>query len=290
MAHQSSERASDANTLRDVDKHPGGSTKAHPNVPEKVDLGRYESFAPYLVRFVTPAELPPEHADLVSKIVVLDHRSLHALGVASPGRAEVKALLQNAVISAGYSLGDFQPTEAKPIATAAGLYKQAEEIFLRYMESRNRLLYICGVIGGVLLLMGGGFLAKFLPGAISDALPYQKIPALVWFAGLGALVSVLLRLSKLDVVREISWPILLLSGLGRPFVASAFAVVVYLAMTTKMLSVTVGDGQLGTGFVVAFLCGFSERFAQDILERTERGITGGARATTSAASPPPVSN
>jgi hypothetical protein len=238
-----------------------------------VDLGRYESFASELVRFLPPDDLPPEHGELVSKIVVLDHRSLHAFGPHSQARAEVKALLQNAVISAGYSLGDFVPEKVKPIAAPAALYKQAEEIFTRHMETRNRTYYVVGVAGGILLLTIAGSLAAYLPRAVQEAIDPDLVPALIWFAGLGSIVSVLMRLSTLDVVREISARILVISGTGRPFVASAFALVVYLVMTSKLVSLSLGSqANAGAYFVVAFLCGFSERFAKDILDRTETGL------------------
>jgi len=52
------------------------------------------------------------------------------------------------------------------------------------------------------------------------------MPGLIWFAGLGSIVSVLMRLTTLDVGREISWWMLVISGGGRPFVATAFAFVI----------------------------------------------------------------
>lgn len=72
-------------------------------------------------------------------------------------------------------------------------------------------------------------------------------------------------------------PTLLISGTGRPLVASAFALVICIAMYNGLVAISIGTGnQSGTGekfgvyLVAAFFCGFSERFAKDLLERAER--------------------
>ena len=242
---------------------------------EPIDLGRYESFYPELVRFYPATGLSDEEQQLVRDIVVLDHRSLHAFGPHSEPRAEVKALLQNAVVVAGYVLADSPAVSdgtklpRKPQA-AIGLYRQAEDIFLRHLQSKNRLLYLAGVCLGILLLVLIAFGARFLPAGVTQSVDAQLFPALIFFAGLGTIVSVLLRLSTLDVVQEISRPILLISGLGRPFVASAFALVVYLMLANKLVSVSLNQpDEAGSYLVVAFLSGFSERFAQDLLDRVQ---------------------
>src|SRR5215470_4161755 len=101
----------------------------------RIDLGRYESFASELVSFSPADDLSDVEQQLVRDIVVLDHRSLHALGPHSESRAEVKALLQNAVIAAGYSLGPEAAGAAMRRNTNAayGLYRQAEAVFQRHL-------------------------------------------------------------------------------------------------------------------------------------------------------------
>ncbi len=242
---------------------------------DTIDLRRYASFAHELVRFAAPDHPSDEDSDLVRDIVVLDHRSLHAFGAHSQPRAEVRALLQNAVIAAGYLLflGESPASTkggARNIRAAVGLYAQAQAIFLRYLQSINRLWYVGGVFCGVLLLVLFAFGARLLmPAGVAQAVRPDLLTALIFFAGLGSIVSVLLRLSKLDVAKEVLRTVLIISGMGRPFVASAFAVVVYLLVHNKLIAVALTSDSDGTYFVIAFLCGFSERFAQDLLARVK---------------------
>jgi hypothetical protein len=268
----------------------------------RVGLRRYESFAHELVRFSPAPNLPPDHAELVVKIVVLDHRSWHAFGAHPSARAEVKALLQNAVITAGYSLvgagADGPCKEVGDARPAIGLYNQAEEIFLRHLQSLNRLRYLVGVAIGIVLLVAVAFAvgAEVFPDRLGKAVPVDLLPLIIFFAALGSIVSVLLRLSKLDMVKEISRSVLIVSGAGRPLIASAFALVIYIALSNKLIAVSLGDSeaslagsigalfdparanvaQIGGYMVVAFLCGFSERYAADLLERVERPAPRGA--------------
>src|SRR5262245_27683655 len=236
-----------------------------------IDLRSYDSFAHELVGFQLPAHSSEADSDLVRDIVVLDHRSLHSFGVHSRPRAEVKALLQNAVIVAGYVLFHqgvaTGSTEVRDTRAAIGLYAQAQAIFLRYLQSINRLWYVAGVVLGTFILVIVAFGVRFLPATLAEAVAPGLLTTLIFFAGLGSLVSVLLRLSKIDLANEVLRLILVISGAGRPFVAGAFALVVYLLLSNKLIAVTLTSESVGTYCVIAFLCGFSERFAQDLLGR-----------------------
>jgi hypothetical protein len=229
---------------------------------------------------------------LVRQIVVLDHRSLHALGVRSESRAEVRALLQNAVIVAGYSLeiadGQWSAPRAgsRPLEAAEGLYAQAEDIFQQHLLSHNRLLYVAGVVVGAVLFSIVGFgiyfsqLKHYAPEDVRKIFS-DRLVGLMLFASIGTLTSVLMRLKDLDVGREVSKLILLISGIGRPFVAISSAVIAYLLLEFKLVSVQFGAAAGGGAtpgstttaaaayLVVAFFCGFSERFAQDLLGKFE---------------------
>jgi hypothetical protein len=100
---------------------------------------------------------------------------------------------------------------------------------------------------------------------------------LVSLAGaLGSIVSVMIRLQK-DFSDLKAWEPLhfLFTGLFRPMVGMAFAIFVFAAFESGIIPVEVvgGDGSPEENLfylTVAFLAGFSERFAEDIVEGAEK--------------------
>ena len=249
--------------------------------------GSYEDLHPELVSFSVPSGVSAEEQELITNIVVLDHRSLHALGRRSAARTEIRALLVNAVSSAGYLLnGVGHPTDSMRSGThtikgAVGLYKHAEALFQQHLQGKNRLMYLAGVAIGIAVLVLVAVVAPRLPAGVSFAIDPGTIPALLLFSGLGSIVSVLTRLNSLDLVKEISRPILMISGAGRPFVAGAFALVIYMALSSGLISISIqqpGVSPAARYLVIAFLCGFSERFAQDILSRLDASKVSAAKA------------
>ena len=101
---------------------------------------------------------------------------------------------------------------------------------------------------------------------------------LVSLAGaLGSIVSVMIRLQK-DFSHAKAWEPLhfLFTGLFKPMVGMAFAIFVYVAFESGIIpvEVTAGDGSQEEEnlffLAVAFLAGFSERFAEDIVEGVEK--------------------
>ena len=94
---------------------------------------------------------------------------------------------------------------------------------------------------------------------------------IILFASIGGLTSVITRISKIDLKEEISRIAVIVPGFSKPFVAAAFAIVVYFILQNKIVGITIGaeagSGGYGIFAVTSFLCGFSERFAGDIISR-----------------------
>jgi len=89
------------------------------------------------------------------------------------------------------------------------------------------------------------------------------------FAGMGSVASVLTRLSAIDLKGELRRKWVVTSAATRPVLALLFAGVIYVILQNDLITVL---GSTGTDkgaliWVASFLCGFSERFAVDILER-----------------------
>jgi hypothetical protein len=215
----------------------------------------------YLVTFETVDNPSVDEQRLAKDIVLLDHRSLRLLGALSKQRSEVRDLIGNAV-------GIFHQREPQ---VARSLLDRAEAIFLQHMQAKNRLRYLGGVILGCIFMSLFGTLLVFVPGFSEKIIPTTQLPSVLLFAFMGTITSVMLRLSSIDLRDQTSMPLILLSGAARPITAVIFALVLYLLVAANFLELHIGS-QDDTSrqylyMLVSFLCGFSERFASDILSR-----------------------
>jgi hypothetical protein len=249
-----------------------------------------------LVSFGLPSTATDEDRALAARIIVLDHRSLRTFGAKSASRAEIRSLLVSAVAIAGYELSGLRPparsATVRSLDAARDMYRRAEEVFYEHLQSRNRLTYFFGVLLGMVVLTILGLGASLTPPTIKSTLTTNTFVAEFGFAGFGVLTSVLLRLGKLELREEISIPILLISGVSRPLVGGILALVVFLAIWGQLIPLQmIGSNDEETRvryFVLAFLCGFSERLAEDLLTVVE----GRVRSSSSSAGdrPPRVEN
>lgn len=100
---------------------------------------------------------------------------------------------------------------------------------------------------------------------IIDSLPKGDIAMLVTSAFLGSIVSIVTRMDSLTTSDVYQPAVLYLTTLARPFVAMAFALFIYAALKSGLVSFfgVDLDGQQGAYllWVIGFLSGFSERFA-----------------------------
>lgn len=127
--------------------------------------------------------------------------------------------------------------------------------------------------------MGVAIIGAVLTHVVTLQIPELKnltdsstIASLFTFAAMGSVTSILTRLSSLDLREETSRKFVIYSAIARPFVAISFASVVYVILKYKIVAITLGGNTSkevddAVLWIAAFLCGFSERFASDILER-----------------------
>ena len=113
--------------------------------------------------------------------------------------------------------------------------------------------------------------------------------ALVAIAGaLGAVVSVATRLRDLTRLEAVDAQMLLYTGFFKPLIGISFALFVYVALNSGILSVTIAEGKENFFFAaVAFVAGFSERLAKDVISRVE-GVAGPAGSKPPEAERPTV--
>jgi hypothetical protein len=212
--------------------------------------------------FYTADHATVEQQKLSADIVALDHRAHWRLRPETPEWKEVLGLLVNA---ANLGVTANCPVEGRVI------FEEAQKAYYHHNQTKNRIKYLLGTIIGVAVasLLGSVvfILSKFLEPFITS----QFLILYFVFAGIGSITSVLTRISSIDLSEEVSNFSIILSGAARPIVAMFLSLIVYLVLDMKIIDVKFGspseDKINGIYLVSSFLCGFSERFAGDIIAR-----------------------
>jgi hypothetical protein len=215
-----------------------------------------------LVTFEMPDDPTSEEVDLAAEIVRVDHQSLHTLPPKSSERGEIRDLLINVVVL-------FHGRQPK---ASRALLQRAEAVYFQHIQARNRLRYLIGMLVGILTMIAFGMMILRVSGVLEGVLPTKILPFVLLFAGMGAMTSVLTRLSSIDLRDQTSLPMVFISGMARPIAAVFFSLVVSLVLALRIFEIHVGTADPDTVqpalfLISAFLCGFSERFAQDVLAK-----------------------
>jgi hypothetical protein len=177
--------------------------------------------------------------------------------------ASVRELLQGAA-EAGVSGSD--------VVSARKAFEKAEKIFQDDVLTKNRLFYLLGPLciaaAVAVAWIVGGVLARAGVWDLSSA--RSEFLLALTFAVVGSCASILMRLSTIDLKDELRKKWVTVSAIMPPLLAVAFASVIYLIIKgglVKFQGFEVGDPKKAMIWVASFLCGFSERFAVDILDR-----------------------
>jgi len=97
---------------------------------------------------------------------------------------------------------------------------------------------------------------------------------LVAFSGaLGSIVSIMVRLHEFSRVEIPDKSILFFTGLFKPIIGTAFALFIFAILSSGLIPVVIQQEKAQYFFAaLSFVAGFSERFAQDVVARTEAAI------------------
>ncbi|TQV88118.1 hypothetical protein [Aliikangiella coralliicola] len=214
-----------------------------------------------LLTFNLPGNASQSQIDLAYEIGDLDKRAHRQLGARTAEWEAVVMLLVNAI-----SIGIQGNAEDK----GRNLCSQARDLLEHYVAVFNRVNYLIGMSIGVLI----SILVMVILFQFEEFLaPYFSVKLVVMiclFAGMGSIASVVTRVLKMETLKqEMAATGVMISAAGKPVVAMFFAIVVYLILEQGIVTIDIGSSENSDKFylVVGFLCGFSERFAQDIIER-----------------------
>jgi hypothetical protein len=100
---------------------------------------------------------------------------------------------------------------------------------------------------------------------------------------LGSVVSILVRIKDFSEIRVVNPPALFWTGFFKPIIGASFALFVFTAFAADLISVNDHvDGRF-LYLTFAFVAGFSERFAPDLVSRLELSVTSGKALPSSTA-------
>ena len=103
--------------------------------------------------------------------------------------------------------------------------------------------------------------------------PVELLIIVIFGGGLGSIISIMVRIQDFSNMEKADRLVLIAIGFFKPVIGSGFALFVFALIRSGMLPVAYeADTEEYFFFAIAFLTGFSERFATDIATRTERQI------------------
>jgi uncharacterized membrane protein YeaQ/YmgE (transglycosylase-associated protein family) len=182
-------------------------------------------------------------------------------------------------------------------AYAAPKLRTIESYYLKAAEKRARMVYVWGMVQGIIgfaVLIGlvGAYLAATSRPSLHDG-NAQQLAATVVAGAVGALISVLLRMderrtSTFKIDAEIGGRAVRRLGLFRTTVGAILATAVFCALKAglvQQIKLPSGASAIYFYMVVAFLSGFSERWAQIVLGSAETVLAPAAPAGGAAEVP-----
>ena len=101
----------------------------------------------------------------------------------------------------------------------------------------------------------------------------NTISLVIVFGALGSIVSILFRIRDFAQDATAAKEVSFWTGLSKPIVGMGFALFTYVAFNSNLIPVAISAGRENAFFAaVAFVAGFSERFAPDIAAVTEKTL------------------
>jgi hypothetical protein len=256
----------------------GPKPRADPlQMRERVDLVHFHRVTDWVTRDA------PLLADLLHECDLLASRVEQVLTGTSQ-RIAMRWILGIAMHCLGFlerdsPAADRRGEERTFVAAQRRKLAEVEVYYHRAASQAGRVIYVSGMLVGVLLIALLAALAAWLLGATDISDHHRKLALLCCGSGaIGALVSTVSRMGKPEAGKfnmdfELGRPLIRRLGLFRPFVGGIFGVALFFLLASGLLDLKPGSGlePYYYGFA-AFLAGFSERFATGMLTGAEHRL------------------
>lgn len=220
------------------------------------------------------APLPEKHQEELAQLLDLREEAANRLG---RGAAELADLGIAALLGETPNL-PFAQTLRKRLTTRLAEQTRPFQLSALLKADSPPLQVVLGL--GVMLVcttIAGG-LAHWKLTSVDWTL-FQLPPRLLLLTALGGTVgsvaSILVRIRDFEEARGASPASLVLFGLSKPLVGTCFALFALSVLKAQLLPLQLppeGPGESYFFLAMSFLCGFSERFAQDLVARLEDGL------------------
>jgi hypothetical protein len=178
--------------------------------------------------------------------------------------------------------------ETLEIESLEAVIEQTHGYYDRSAQRQAQIEYFIGMAAGLALLVGG-LLALGMTTHASFA--SEALLATPLAGGLGAFVSVLARMTRGQLVLsyESGRTIMRLLGLIRPLLGALFGAAGYVLLQGGLLSIQALGNDAELSYIgLAFISGFSERFAQDMLARAPGAAVAPAAVSAAGATVAPA--
>ncbi len=154
-------------------------------------------------------------------------------------------------------------------------------VFRRIWHSRSPpALVIFGLICLLYLAIPlmVSILQTFVGREILPGIDVNMIILIVFTGALGSAVSIVIRIQDFSSLMNVDNLVLFFIGFFKPIVGASFALFIFTITKSGIIPLVIDPGkELYFFLALAFVSGFSERFAQDIAKETERKFANGSK-------------
>ena len=234
----------------------------------------------------------PKARAILFRCLDLHYRAIEFL---TPKPRKVCMRMIMGVVSSLLGTLDRRSADGKPacletleIESLEAVIEQARGYYDRSAQRQAQIEYFIGMAAGLALLVGGLFALGIPTG---ETFGSEALLATPLAGGLGAFVSVLARMTRgqLLLSYESGRMIMRLLGLTRPLLGALFGVAVYVLLQGGLLSIQALGNDAELSYIgLAFVAGFSERFAQDMVARAPGATVAPAAVSAAGATVAPA--
>jgi hypothetical protein len=249
-------------------------------IPAAVVLRRYKGYEPLSIEMVyLPEASKTTDPDLEAAIWKARAYFLEARQCRNRPRSDSLVRDTFALIVNLLSLADAEAMEGYDRGRTAQAQPKINEELRRVGAAISRAtlvearqVYLLGMLVGAVVLGGGVVLVNFLISLSTNVVIDTVGLGVVLAGGVGAILSVMTRVTANNLMVDpgVGRRLALVAGGFRPLIGGLFAFALYIFVVGGLLPLKVtATGIQATYFYlgVAFLAGFSERFAQDAVTR-----------------------